>query len=278
MIKNNSSVLYRIFVQIVFIFLAVTILFALYYLVANSFKTSQEFDASQFSLPKSINFSNLKYVWTEGGIGETFKNSLIISGLSVIGCTVIAILASFAFTVIKFKGRNALTYFIIATMYISPMAIIIPLFLQMSKLKLTNTFVGIILIYIGIHLAFSVYLVTTYFKNVPSEITEAAIIDGCSNIGMLGRIYIPLSKAGLVVLSIINFSIIWNDLLFAFIFLQDPSKQTIMVSIAKFQGKYGVANMTHVMSALLIATIPSVLLYLAAQRFFRQGVMLGAIK
>jgi ABC-type glycerol-3-phosphate transport system permease component len=158
------------------------------------------------------------------------------------------------------------------------MALIIPLFLQFTKLKLVDSYFGIILIYTAFHLAYSIYLIVTYFKNISEEILEAATIDGCSRIQLLTSILLPLSKSGLIVLSVINFSLVWNDVLFGFIFLQKPEIQTVMVAIAKFQGKYGVGNMTHILAALFLITIPTVLLYLLAQRFFREGVLAGSIK
>jgi len=275
---KTSGIAYRIFVQVVFIFLSATILFALYYLVSNSLKTGMEFEESQFALPQTLSLSNFVYVWGEGGIGITFRNSLIICGISVCLCIFIALITGFSFAVIRFRGKGILSYLILSTMYISPMALVIPLFLQMSKMNLVNTFPGIIAIYVGINLAFSVYLMTTYFKGIPEETIEAALIDGCCKLGLLFRIFLPLSKAGIIVLVVINFSTMWNDLLFSFIFLQDKEKQTIMVAIAKFQGMYGHANMTHILSALVIAALPTILIYLFAQKFFRAGVMTGSVK
>ncbi len=279
MIKNKSStLLYKIFVQIVFIFISITILFALYYLIANALKTGPEFEANQFAPPRSLNLKNFSYVWGQGNIGITFRNSLIICGTSVLISIFIALISGFIFTLLNFTGRNLMSYLILSTMYISPMALVIPLFLQMGKLHLTNTYIGIIIIYVALNLAFSIYLMTTYLKGIPDEIIEAAVIDGCSRFGLLFRIFIPLSKAGIIVLAVINFSIMWNDILFAFIFLQKQEKQTIMVAIAKFQGLYGHANMTHIMSALVIAALPIIVIYFVAQRFFREGVMSGSIK
>jgi len=241
-------------------------------------KSGAEFARNQFTPPKSFNVANFIYVWKEGGIGITFRNSLIICGISVSISIVIALLAGFTFSLLSFRGRNLLSYLILSTMYISPMALIIPLFIQMGKLQLTNTYVGIIIIYVALNLAFSIYLMTTYLKGVPIELVEAAVIDGCGKLRLLFRIFIPLSKAGIIVLGIINFSIMWNDLLFAFIFLQKEERQTIMVAIAKFQGLYGHANMTHVLSALVIAALPIIVIYLVAQRFFKEGIMSGSIK
>jgi ABC-type glycerol-3-phosphate transport system permease component len=241
-------------------------------------KTGVEFAANQFAPPKRLSFSNFLFVWKEGGIGITFRNSLIICGTSVVISIFIALISGFAFSYLNFRGRNLLGYLILSTMYISPMALVIPLFLQMGKMHLTNTYMGIIITYVALNLAFSVYLMTTYLKGIPVEIVEAAVIDGCGNFGLLFRVFIPLSKAGIFVLGIINFSLMWNDLLFAFIFLQKQERQTIMVAIAKFQGMYGHANMTHILSALVIAALPIIVIYLVAQRFFKEGVMSGSIK
>ena len=273
-----NSVLYKILVQAVFIFLSITVLFSIYYIISNALKTPQEFSANQFAFPKGFHVENFRYIWTEGGIGVTFKNSLMLCTISVAVILTLGILAGFAFTFIKLKGKKTLSYIIISTMYISPMALVIPLFLQFTKLGLVDSYFGIILIYTAFHLAYSIYLIVTYFKNIPEEILEAATIDGCSRFQLLTSILLPLSKSGLIVLSVINFSLVWNDVLFGFIFLQKPQTQTVMVAIAKFQGKYGVGNMTHILAALLLITIPTVLLYLLAQRFFREGILAGSIK
>jgi ABC-type glycerol-3-phosphate transport system permease component len=276
--RDASSLPYRILVQAVFICISLTIVFSLYYLIANSLKTSGEFQVSQFSPPARPAVSNFSYVWAEGGIGITFRNSLIICGTSVLFSMAISLLSGYAFSFLRFGGKRLLSYLILSTMYVSPMALIIPLFMQFGRLHLTNTYIGIILIYVGLNLAYSIYLMTTYMRSIPGEIVEAAFMDGCGHMRLLTRILVPLSKAGVIVLGIITFSLTWNDLLFAFIFLQDEQRQTIMVAIAKFQGMYGQANMTHVLAALVIAAVPVVVLYLLAQRYFREGVIAGSVK
>jgi ABC-type glycerol-3-phosphate transport system permease component len=276
--RRSSGIVYRAFVQLVFAALSATILFALYYLIANALKSGTEFAANQFTPPRRIDFSNFVHVWGKGGIGVTFRNSLIICGASVSVCVLVALVSGFAFAYLRFRGRGLLSYLVLATMYVSPMALVIPLFLQMGRLGLTNTYAGIIVIYVALNLAFSIYLMTAYLRGIPEEIVEAAVIDGCGKLGLLFRIFLPLTKAGIVVLGVINFSLMWNDLLFAFIFLQKQERQTVMVAIAKFQGLYGHANMTHVLSALVIAALPIIAIYFAAQRFFREGVTAGAVR
>ena len=279
LIKSRSSFFNVLLAEIVFIFLSATIIFALYFLIVNSLKTLQEFSINQFTLPKHIYLDNFINVFTKSEIRFTFRNSIFYCVVSVIISLFVSIFASFSFSFFNFKGKKIIFKIMIAAMYISPMAIIIPLYLQMSSLNLTDSYTGIIIIYVGITLAYSIYLITTFFRNIPREIIEAAIVDGCSSFGLLRNIYLPLTKIGLIVICVINFSVIWTDILFAFIFLQNPQYQTIMVSVAKFKGGVMSAmSMPTYIAALLIATFPPVVLYLSMMKFFRQGIFAGSIK
>lgn len=278
MIKYRSSqILYKIFVQAVFVLFSITIIFALYYLISNSMKTDTEFAANQFGLPK-LYFENYVYVWKEAAIGITFRNSIIICSTGACICMFISILTGYAFVYFRFAGKGFLSYMILSTLYISPMALMLPLYLQMTKLGLNNTYIGIIIIYVALNSAFAVYLMTTYFKSIPPEIIEAAVVDGCTKLGLLFRIFVPLVKSGILVTGIISFSAMWNDLLFALIFLQQEKRQTLMVAIAKFRSTFGSGNMTYILSSLVIATIPVIVLYLLAQRSFKEGLVAGAVK
>jgi len=274
---KSSQILYKVFVQIVFILFSITIIFALYYLIANSMKTDHEFAANQFALPR-LNFKNYVYVWKEAAIGVTFRNSMIICGTGACICMIISIFTGFAFVYFRFAGKGIISYLILSTLYISPMALMLPLYLQMTRLGLNNTYVGIIIIYVALNSAFAIYLMTTYLKSIPIEIIEAAVVDGCSKFGLMIRIFIPLAKSGILVSGIISFSAMWNDLLFALIFLQREQRQTLMVAIAKFRSTFGSGNMTYILSALVIATLPVIVIYLFAERSFKEGLVAGSVK
>ncbi len=179
--RGASSLPYRILVQAVFILISLTILFSLYYLVSNAIKSGAEFEASQFTPPQRLDLSNFSYVWSNGGIGITFRNSLIICGTSVVVSMAISLLSGYAFSFLRFGGKRLLSYLILSTMYVSPMALVIPHFLQFGRLHLTNTYIGIIIIYVGLNLAYSIYLMTTYMRSIPGEIVEAAFMDGCGH-------------------------------------------------------------------------------------------------
>lgn len=277
MSEKTKSALIKILVQIIFVIFSITILFALYYLVVNALKTEQEFAESQFTLPSSLNFDNIIRVWTSGGIGIAVKNSFILGISTVVITTIFGALAAYAFAYLKFRLKRVLYITIISTMYFSPMILVLPLFLQFVRMGLNNTYIGAITIYTALRLAFSIFLLTTYFRGIPIEVIEAATIDGSSRLGILKNIILPLSVPALLSLMLLNFYDVWNDLLIGVLFLQKPELRPVMVAISLFRSKY-FSSVTNIFAASFIATIPIMIIYGITQKFFVRGMTLGSIK
>jgi ABC-type glycerol-3-phosphate transport system permease component len=154
---------------------------------------------------------------------------------------------------------------------------VVPLFVSMVRWKLVNTYQGVILIYVGLLLPFSIYLMTNFFLTVPKEIVEAARIDGCSNWGVFWQIMLPLSAPAIITLVVVNALWVWNELLIALVFLQKDELKTLMVGIAALRSRNYV-DIPATMAGLLIATIPIVVLYLFGQKYFIRGLVSGAVK
>jgi raffinose/stachyose/melibiose transport system permease protein len=146
-----------------------------------------------------------------------------------------------------------------------------------TQLQLISTYEGAIIIYAGLITPFSVYLLTTFFRTLPRELFEAARIDGAGDLYILLRIVIPLSLPALLTLVVVNALYVWNDLIIAIIFLQDDSKRTLMAGISVFQGRYD-NQIPLTMAGMVIASAPMIILYIAFQRHFIQGLMTGAVK
>jgi len=269
--------LIRLMVQAIFIIFSITILFALYYLIINALKSEPEFYQSQFALPSKIDINRIKDVWVDGNIGRAFKNSLIMGSSTVLIVIPIGALAGYAFSNFKFKHNTLLYMSVISTMYFSPMILIIPIFLIYSKIMLVNTYIGTIIIYSGINLAFGIFLLTTFFRGIPDEIIEAATIDGASRFQILKSIIIPLSTPAIFTLGLMVFYNVWNDLIIGVIFMQKPEYKPIMAAISQFRGKWD-SNNTAIFLGALIATIPIMLIYGFAQKYFIRGMTLGSIK
>ncbi len=248
----------------------------LYVLVTAAFKTQNGYLASPLGLPIPA---------TAAAFGEAFGNgflrwlinSVAISFTSVLITLVLASLAAYAFSRLPFPGRGVTFTLLISLMVVPPIVMLIPLFELMSDLSLTNTYQAVIIIYAGLMLPFSIYLLTSFFNTVPRELLEAAAIDGAPHLRTLVTIIIPLATPALVTLGIVNLLWAWNELLIALVLLQDDSMKTLMVGITVFQSHYNL-DIPVTMAGLLIATLPIVAIYLAGQRFFVQGLAAGAIK
>lgn len=272
-----NRVLSRFLMHFILVTASISILFSLYYLSINSFKTMDEYSGNRFGLPSVLNVSNVVKVLTIFNFGIYFKNSLIISGISVLLTVFLGSLAAYAFSKMNFKGRDTIFFALIATMLVSPLILLIPLFVQMRNFHLVNTFTGVILIYTTFNLPLAVYLLTKSFKSIPNSLLDAAKMDGCGSLYIYYKIILPLSKPLLATLSILVLLEVWNDLLIALIFLPEEDMYTLMIGIASFQGKYFV-DVPLLMSGLFLTTIPMLTVYMFAQRYFIKGLFAGAVK
>jgi ABC-type glycerol-3-phosphate transport system permease component len=189
----------------------------------------------------------------------------------------VSCLAAYAIARMEFRGRDALFTLSTALMAVPPVVLIVPLFVLYSQIGLISTYSGTILIYAGLVTPFSVYLLVTFFRTLPQDLFDAAILDGASHLQILFRVVLPLSLAPLLTLVIVNALFVWNDLLMAVIFLQDDAKKTVMAGIAVFQGRYN-NQIPLTMAGMAVAAAPMLILYLVFQRHFVRGLMAGAVK
>jgi ABC-type glycerol-3-phosphate transport system permease component len=206
-----------------------------------------------------------------------FANSTILTVGSVAVSLVIACLAAYAFARMKFPGKRLLFNLILSLMVIPPVVMVVPLFVSMVRWQLINTYQGTILIYTGLLLPFSIYLMTNFFQTIPREIIEAARMDGCSTLEVFWRIMMPLAAPAVITLVVVNALWVWNELLIALVFLQKDDMKTLMVGISALRSRNYV-NIPATMAGLTIATIPIVILYLIGQRYFIRGLTSGAVK
>jgi ABC-type glycerol-3-phosphate transport system permease component len=146
-----------------------------------------------------------------------------------------------------------------------------------SQIKLLGTYPGVILIYSGLLAPFSVYLLVTFFRTIPADLIEAALIDGSTSLGVLWRIILPLSGAPLVTLFIVNLLYVWNDLLIALLFLPDERLRTLMVGVSVFQGRF-LQDIPLSMAGMALASLPMLIVYILFQRYFIRGLVAGAVK
>lgn len=251
------------------------ILFPLFFIFNNALKTRDQYLANQLTIATSPTWENYTRVFQYPRLLSWFGNSLILTAVSVVLCTIIAILAAYAFANLQFPGRDTLFNLITPLMVIPPIVMLIPMFVLFQRLRLINNLAGPIIIYTGLMLPFTIFLLRNFFITIPREIREAALLDGCSSFQMVTQIIIPLSRPALVTSMIVNAVWVWNELLIALVFLQTEEQRTLIVGIAASLQKRFNLDVPSLMAGLAVATVPMIILYIVGQNALVRGLTAG---
>ena len=263
--------------QVIVILATLMSLFPVYFMAVSAFKTKGEYIANKWGLPLAPILDNFATAFAGEKFFIRFVNSSILTVSAVGVSLIIACLAAYAFARMEFPGKRTLFNVLLSLMVVPQVVMVVPLFVSMVRLKMVNTYQGTTLIYVGLLLPFSVYLMTNFFRTVPREIMDAARIDGASNLGVFWRIMMPLSAPAVITLLVVNALWVWNELLIALVFMQKDELKTLMVGITALRSKNYV-DIPATMAGLLIATIPIVVLYVFGQKYFIRGLASGAVK
>jgi ABC-type glycerol-3-phosphate transport system permease component len=253
-------------------------LFPFAWMVLSSFKLPQElYTLPPTWLPRRPTLDNFRQVLFASNVPRYFLNSLVISVGSTALALSLAVFAAYGFARFRFPGRRACQAFILVGQLLPTAAIIIPLFVTLRYLGLVNTYLGLILVYLILTLPLSVWMLSSYFRAIPVELEEAAIIDGASRLAVLFRITLPLSLPGVVSVVVYAFVTTWNEFIFALVFAHDSHVKTLPIGIAEFTSEFN-TDWGAVMAASLVMTLPIAVAFLAMQRLFVGGLTAGAIK
>jgi multiple sugar transport system permease protein len=207
---------------------------------------------------------------------HSLGNSAIISLTTMFICLFLGVLAAYAIARLHFKGSNLMVLLMMATQLVPPIVLVVPMYVIMRKMDLLDKHIGLIIVDISIVLPLVIWLMRGYFASIPSELEDAARIDGCTHLGALVRVVLPLSGPGLVSVMIFAFIAAWNEYLYAFIFTNVDAK-TLPVLIGEFSTKLGLEYL-RIAAAGVLASLPPVILALVFQRFIIRGLTAGAIK
>jgi multiple sugar transport system permease protein len=227
--------------------------------------------------PDHPTLANYYKVLFESRIPHYFLNSVIISVGSTGLALILAVFAANGFARFRFRGQSFWQACILVGQLLPTAAIIVPLFIMLKVLGLVNTYWGLILVYMIITLPLSVWMLTSYFRAIPRELDEAAVIDGASRVGILLRIILPLSLPGIVAVLVYSFITTWNEFIFALCFATDSSVKTLPIGLAEFSTEFN-TDWGAVMAASMVMTVPIALLFLVFQKFFVGGLTAGATK
>lgn len=260
----------------IFTLLALTILFPLFWMIYSSLKSDTDIFANVFALPTTIYLENYKTVFTTGGMDIYFKNSLIVSVVSVAGILVFASMAAYALAMFRLRGGTLVFIFLLIGLMIPPQALIISGFKWMATLRLLSTYWALLFTYFG-WTSFGILVLRNFFMSVPQELKDAARIDGASHWQMFTRIMLPLARPSIATIAIFNFMWIWNDFIYPLVYMQTQDMYTVPLGILFLNGRY-IIQWGLQMAGLAVATIPPMIVYYVFQKQFVRGIMAGALK
>ena len=256
---------------------AVVVIFPLYLVVISSLKPQGRLILDPLSLPEVWHWENFSIAWEKGHFSQYFVNSIIVTVPSVLIILAFSLLAAFAFARKTFPGKNFVFIIFLLGLAIPGDILIVPLFYNLKDMGLLNTPWALILPSAAFGLSFGILLLRGFIATLPSEILEAALIDGCSEWQLLTKIVIHLCRPALLSLLVFNFMWTWNQFLFPIVLIQKDAMRTLPVGLNYFQGKY-VTNVPLLMAGATIVFLPVILLYILFQRDFIKGITTGALK
>jgi multiple sugar transport system permease protein/raffinose/stachyose/melibiose transport system permease protein len=264
------------FIHVFLMGITVTCVFPLFWMVRSSLMTKETIFTDRSLFPKIIEFGNFATAWIDGNFGVYLLNSVFYTVTVVTGIVVIASLAAYAFSRLEFPGKNFFFYMFVLAMMIPLPGSFVPLVVLMNKLGLVNTRIGYILCMINVGLSISILLLKTFFDKMPSDLEDAARIDGCGRLGIWWHVALPLAKPAIAVVVIFNSLNVWNEFILANLLLTNDAYMTLQTGLFKFQGP-NLANYPVLMAGLTISVIPIIIIYLLMQKHIIKGLSSGAI-
>jgi multiple sugar transport system permease protein len=257
--------------------LALATIYPLVFTANVAMKTRRDYVLDRFSPTTSLNWDNIVTAWTSVGMARYFANSLIVVTISVVVLLLFGSMAGFALSQLRFRGSKTLFLGCLAALFIPFQVIMVPLTRVMADSGLIDTYPGLILAYVAQFLPFTIFLMTSYYKTIPSEIVDAARIDGNTTYGVYRRVMLPMGTPALLSVGILNALFCWNDVLVSLLMMPSADQRTLMVGVTSLRGQYS-DDIPTFASGVLIAAVPMLMIYLFLQRQIADGVTAGSTK
>ncbi len=277
--KTNTNIVYKSLKVIFLLIILIYTVFPLYVMFMGGFKTMGQLRRDLLGLPNPVQLDTFKNLLNPqtSTFWRSLKNSFIIMIGTVIFDVVLCCLTGFTFARIKFFGRELLYNYILLGLLFPLAVAILPMYLQMRKIGLIDTYWGVILPQAAFNLAFHTMLTRSFFEQIPMDLEEAAIIDGCGKFGFLVRMVIPLSKPIITTIAVLTLVGSWNQFLLPLLVLNDDKKFTLPLGVMQYQGQYA-TDWAKVLAYLTLSLIPAVFFYAIAQKEIVAGLTSGAVK
>ena len=285
--KNKAkylSILGSATTQLILVLYAVAVLYPVAWIFTTSLKSDREIFLHPFSLPvwKHLQWNNFSRAWQNSHFGDYFFNTVLITAGTVILVLLVSSMAAYALSRFHFPGSKPIFFYFLAGLMIPVQLAIVPLFFQMKNLGLLNSRFGLLIVYVAFNMPFSIFVLTGFFKSLPTSLYESALIDGCSQQQAFWRIMLPLARPGMITVGIFTFLGTWNEFFMAFMFLSGKNSENLKtlplglanITIAsQYHSDWGVA-----FAGLVLMIVPTMLFFILLQKHITKGITMGAVK
>ncbi|HRW10286.1 MAG TPA: carbohydrate ABC transporter permease [Caldilineaceae bacterium] len=275
---QRQKVLLSVITYLTLAGLVVGALFPFYWIGLTSLrKGKQVYVKEQVLVPRDLTLENYQFVFTERPTAQWLRNSLVMAFSSSGIAVVIGVLAGYSIVRLKFRGNRSVARGVLFTYLVPTSLLFIPMFILMFNLRLTEGLWGLLLAYLSFNVPFCTWLILGYFRSIPEELEDAARIDGCSRLGVLWRIVLPLAAPGIVTAFIFGFTNSWNEFLYAVTLVRSRDLMTLPTGL----GSYILGDVFlwgPLMATAIITALPPVILFIVVQRFVVAGMTLGSVK
>ena len=249
------------------------------WVVLSSFKTTKEILASPFSLPAHWSFDNYAHAWTDAGIRQFFLNTVIVVGAALVLVMLLGAMCAYVLARFTFRGARFIYYLMLAGLTFPIFLAIVPLFFILKNIGLINTLPGLIMVYVAFALPFTVFFLYAFFRTLPDDVYEAALIDGAGEWRTFFRIMLPMARPGMAAVAIFNFLGLWNQFLLPVALNTDQSRYVLTQGMASFASQAGYAvDFGALFAAVVITVVPVLIVYVIFQRRLEGSVSRGTFR
>lgn len=287
--KISSGKLYKTFVYVALITLAISIIVPVVWVFMSSLKTNAEFQGSPWSLPASFYIQNFLDAFEKANMAEYFLNSVIVTGLGLLLLVIIALPASYVLARFDFKGKKFINTAFMGGLFINVNYIVVPIFLMLTSWDdvvydmigdffFLDNIVVLAVVYAATAIPFTVYLLSSYFRTLPKAYEEAAFIDGCGYFKTMIKVMAPMAKPSIITVILFNFLAFWNEYIIALTLMPGASKTLPVGLVTLSKGQMAAANYGQLYAGLVIVMLPTLILYIMVQKKLTQGMTLGGLK
>ena len=276
--KQSAEKIQKFFVYLLLIIGLVVVITPFLFMISTAFKPqTYVFEIPPRLIPEEVTLKNFRDALQKDDFIIFFFNSAFVAIISTISTVVVSAMMAYAFSRLKFPGKNFIFYILLLGMMVPSVMLIIPQFIIAKELSLLNSLAGLILVYITMSISQQTFLLRGFFDGIPKDLEEAALIDGAGRMQIFWKIIMPLSKPGLATVTIFTFLYSWDEFPWAHVAIQETSKRTLPIAIALFQSQH-LTQWGLVFAASLLALIPVLIVFIVFQNYFVEGIATTGIK